>query len=46
MNSFFVIVYSGFLSLPVMYILIETTKKKYNSHVQFLIPFSQFITKS
>lgn len=28
MNSFFVIVYSGFLSLPVMYILIETHEKR------------------
>lgn len=40
MNCFFIIVYSGFLSLPVMYILIvekkNHEKKKYNSHVQFL----------
>lgn len=28
MNSFFVIVYSGFLSLPVKYILIETHEKE------------------
>lgn len=31
MNCFFIIVYSGFLSLPVMYILIvekKTTKKR------------------
>lgn len=28
MNSFFIIVYSGFLSLPVMYILIETHEKE------------------